>query len=120
MIKMRRIFLGTALAILLSGLVYGLVSLKYEGVIEKADSNIDSKSAELIGLWSAPVTTSPPSPAAPQEEEGPPTHDFCFKCHDEGQVRSFHFPEKIRLIDEARGKRVMICTTCHGSPVMPV
>jgi len=40
--------------------------------------------------------------------------EFCISCHGRGKLASFHYPSKIKLIDEYKNKTVRICTKCHG------
>jgi hypothetical protein len=118
---MKYVVWGTVLMLLTAGLVYGLVAVRYEGEIAEADSRIEAKSAEFIELLSVPTTESPP----PQTTPPPVTEietdaEFCLTCHDKDQISSFHYLEEIKAFEEKLGKPIMICTTCHGEPVMPV
>jgi hypothetical protein len=117
--KMKNILLGSILVLFVALLVYGLVTLDFENNISKADIQIEDKSTELIALLSTPVTKPPSPPSTPVPKAEVDLNDeFCFKCHDKTQVSSFHFPERIKAIDEKKGKPISICTTCHGEPVM--
>lgn len=118
---MRYVLLGAVLVLLTAGVVYGLVVLRYTTEITDADAQIGLISNELIKVWTEPVAVSVPSPATPSPvERGELTSVFCLKCHDRGKLSSFHYPGEIKALEERRGRPILICTTCHGEPVMPV
>jgi hypothetical protein len=116
---MKSVFLGAAIVLITFGVVYSFVALEFVDEISQAESQIDEKSSELIGIWSVPTTTPlPQTPTPPKEIET--DNDFCLNCHDKAQTASFHYPEKIKAFEESQGRPVRICTNCHGEPVMPV
>jgi len=118
---MRLVGLVLVLFILTSSMVYAIVGLKYQGEIERSDQRIESMASELIQLWTEQGSEGGKPAVAPAPElPSQPPASFCLSCHEKAQVTSFHTPERIKEIDESRGRPVRICTTCHGSPVMPV
>jgi hypothetical protein len=109
-----------ALALITAGAVYSYVALDYEGRLADVDREIDAKSFELIDIWNAPPPTPAPQTPAPPIPEAVTDTEFCLTCHDKAQTASFHYPDKIKALEEERGFPVRICTSCHGEPVMPV
>jgi hypothetical protein len=118
-VKMKSVFLGVVIVLIAFGVVYSFVALEFEDRISQADSEIQQKSGELIDIWTAPTPTPPPQ-ITPPPKEIKTDNEFCLNCHDKAQVSSFHYPEKIKSLEESKGLPVQICTSCHGEPVMPV
>lgn len=118
---MKSVVLGAVIVLLTAGVVYGLVSLRYSSEIERTEAEIAARSGELISLLTTPAPPLPEPPApTPRPVERNLTSGFCLKCHDKEQLSAFHYPERIKALEEAKGRRIRICTTCHGEPVMPV
>jgi hypothetical protein len=117
--KMKLALFGSVLVIATAAVVYGLVAMNFEADIEVADLQIDSKSTELVEILTTPVT-SPQQTIPPQETELKKESEFCLSCHEKTYLSSFHYPERIKALEEKKGKPIRICTTCHGEPAMPV
>jgi hypothetical protein len=116
---MKSVFLGAAIVLITIGVVYSFVTLEFEDEISQVESQIDEKSSELIGIWSVPTSTpTPQTPTPPKEIET--DNEFCLNCHDKTQLASFHYPERIKAVEESKGLPVRICTSCHGEPVMSI
>lgn len=111
--------ISAALVIVVAALIYGVIAIEYKGKIREADEKIALHNNELIKFYNTPIT---PPPQIDPEDALPPSTDtsFCLTCHEKKHVASFHNPDTILKIDQERGLPVRICTTCHGSPVMPV
>jgi hypothetical protein len=119
---MKKVLLPAIVALLTAGIVYGLVARSFTEDIAEANEEIVELNSELLELLTSQDNKSVPTPAPPPpvDKEVELTLELCFKCHDKGQISSFHYPERIKLIDEEKGRPIRICTTCHGEPVMPV
>ncbi|MFQ5887973.1 MAG: hypothetical protein ACE5HY_04685, partial [Candidatus Hydrothermarchaeales archaeon] len=80
---------------------------KSETKVQSLEEVIFNKKIELANINSQILELEAgPAPKIPAE--------FCTSCHDREKLVSFHYPEKIKLIDEYKNKTVRICTKCHG------
>jgi hypothetical protein len=108
----------TIIVVMSAGLVYGIVSMSYLDDIERLDADISLKSRELAVLL-IPVTTPPPPTTKPPPVESVDLkNELCLRCHDRAQVESFHFPARIKAVEEKKERPIRICTTCHGESAM--
>jgi hypothetical protein len=118
---LKEALIGFVLVAATVALVYGFAADGYSRKIAETDFEIDQKSKELLEIISTPQITPPPQTLPPVKDNSIDlSNDFCLRCHDKAQVSSFHFPPRIKAIEEKKGRPIRICTSCHGEPVMPV
>ncbi len=102
-----KLFLIVIFSVLLIARSYQLGVEKTEIKVQDMEDEIINKNVELgrinSQIFELEAAVAPQVPA-----------EFCMSCHDRGKLVSFHYPSKIKLIDEYKNKTVRICTKCHG------
>jgi len=72
-------------------------------------------SSQSVAESSQATPEQPPPGAPPYAARLSGRYQLCLRCH--GDVKEFHTPEAIYLIDLGRGRSPRLCTVCHGQKV---
>lgn len=92
-------------SILLIGIAYQSGTAHYKDELRALEEDIAAKNTTLTNIEAEIASLGTGIEVSAE---------FCTSCHDKAHLTDFHYPTKIKLIDESRNRTARICTKCHG------